>query len=158
MHYLGMRMRGIALVVISLARLFSSTLNASAEPTPSPSPSPSPDYQMLINQYKLDLDRYRNLVQAREKARSQINRTFMLAVNDANHEARMTMKLAKTAAIKNEILSKQKVAVTAASVARDAAIAALGSLPTPPVKPMKPVEMATLNKMKNKKSSPSPTR
>ena len=156
MHHLGMRLRGIALVVISLTLLFSSSINASAEPTPSP--SPSPDYQMLMNQYKLDLNRFRDLVQAREKARSQINRTFMLAVNDANHEARMTMKLAKTAAIKNEILSKQKVAVTAASVARDAAIAALGSLPTPPVKPMKPVEMATLNKMKNKKSSPSPTR
>ena len=156
MHYLGMRMRGIALGVISLTLLFSSTLNASAEPTPSP--SPSPDYQMLMNQFKLDLDRYRDLVQAREKARSQINRTFMLAVNDANQEARMTMKLAKTAAIKNEILSKQKIAVTAASVARDAAIAALGALPTPPVKPIKPVEMATLNKMKNKKSSPSSTR
>ena len=97
-------------------------------------------------------------MQAREKARSQINRTFMVAVNDANHEARMTMKVAKTAAIKNEILSKQKIAVTAASVARDAAIAALGALPTPPVKPIKPVEMGTLNKMKNKKSSPSPTR
>ena len=154
MHHLGMRLRGIALVVISLTLLFSSTLNASAEPTP----SPSPDYQVLMNQYKLDLDRFRDLVQAREKARSQINRTFMLAVNDANQEARMTMKLAKTAAMKNEILSKQKIAVTAASVARDAAIAALGALPTPPVKPIKPVEMATLNKMKNKKSSPSPTR
>jgi hypothetical protein len=158
MHYLGMRLRGIALVVISLTLLFSSTLNASAEPTPSPSPSPSPDYQMLINQYKLDFDQYRALVQAREKARSQINRTFMLAVNDANYEARMTMKIAKTAATKNEILSKQKIAITAASVARDAAIAALGALPTPPIKPVKPVEMATLNKMKNKKSSPSPTR
>ncbi|WP_095686463.1 hypothetical protein [Candidatus Planktophila vernalis] len=151
-----MRLRGIALVVISLTLLFSSSINASAEPTPSP--SPSPDYQILMNQYRLDLDRYRDLVQAREKARSQINRTFMVAVNDANHEARMTMKVAKTAAIKNEILSKQKIAVTAASVARDAAIAALGALPTPPVKPIKPVEMGTLNKMKNKKSSPSPTR
>ena len=156
MHHLGMRLRGIALVVISLTLLFSSSINASAEPTPSP--SPSPDYQMLMNQYRLDLDRYRDLVQAREKARSQINRTFMVAVNDANHEARMTMKVAKTAAIKNEILSKQKIAVTAASVARDAAIAALGALPTPPVKPIKPVEMGTLNKMKNKKPSPSPTR
>ena len=154
MHHLGMRLRGIALVVISLTLLFSSSINASAEPTP----SPSPDYQMLMNQYRLDLDRYRDLVQAREKARSQINRTFMVAVNDANHEARMTMKVAKTAAIKNEILSKQKIAVTAAGVARDAAIAALGALPTPPVKPIKPVEMGTLNKMKNKKSSPSPTR
>ena len=156
MHHLGMGLRGIAQVVISLTLLFSSSFNASAEPTPSP--SPSPDYQMLMNQYKLDLDRFRDLVQAREKARSQINRTFMVAVNDANQEARMTMKLAKTAAIKNEILSKQKIAVTAASVARDAAIAALGAPPTPPVKPIKPVEMATLNKMKNKKSSPSPTR
>jgi len=154
MHHLGMRRRGIALVVISLTLLFSSSLNASAEPTP----SPSPDYQMLMNQYKLDLDRFRTLVQAREKARSQINRTFMLAVNDANYEARITMKIAKTAAAKNEILSKQKIAITAASVTRDAAIVALGALPTPPVKPVKPVVMATLVKMKNKKSSPSPTR
>ena len=157
MHHLGMRLRGIALVVISLTLLFSSSINASAEPTP----SPSPDYQMLINQYKLDFDQYRALVQAREKARSQINRTFMLAVNDANYEARMTMKIAKTAATKNEILSKQKIAITAASVARDAAIAALGALPTPPVNPTKaakPVEMAPLNNMKSKKASPSPTR
>ena len=58
----------------------------------------------------------------------------------------------------SEILSNQKIAITAASVARDAAITALGSLPTPPVKPIKPVEIEPLNKMKSKKSSPSPTR
>ena len=154
MHHLGMRTRGIALVVMSVTLLLSSSLHASAEPTP----SPSPDYQMLMSQYKLDLDQYRSLVQARDKARSEINRTFMLAVNDANREARTAMKLAKTAAVKNEILSKQKIAVTAASVARDAAIATLGSPPTPPVKPVKPVEMAPLNNMKDEKSSPSPTR
>jgi len=152
MHHLGMRIRGIALVVMSVTLLLSSSLHASAEPTP------SPDYQMLMSQYKLDLDQYRSLVQAREKARSEINRTFMLAVNDANREARTALKLAKTAAAKNEILSKQKNAVTAASVARDAAIATLGSPPTPPVKPVKQEEMAPLNKMKEKKSSPSPTR
>ena len=154
MHHLGMRIRGIALVVMSLTLLLSSSLHASAEPTP----SPSPDYQMLMSQYKLDLDQYRSLVQAREKARSEINRTFMLAVNDANREARTAMKLAKTAAVKNEIISKQKIAVTAASVARDAAIATLGSPPTPPMKPVKQEEVAPLNKMKDKKSSPSPTR
>ena len=154
MHHLGMRLRGIALLVISLTLLFSTSLPASAEPTP----SPSPDYKMLMNQYKLDFDQYRALVQAREKARSQINRSFMLAVDTAHSAARTALKLAKTASTKNEILSKQKIAVTSASVARDAAIAALGALPTPPVKPIKPVEMATLNKMKNKKSSPSPTR
>ena len=154
MHHLGMRTRGIALVVMSVTLLLSSSLHASAEPTP----SPSPDYQMLMSQYKLDLDQYRSLVQAREKARSEINRTFMLAVNYANREARTALKLAKTAAAKNEILSKQKIAVTVASVARDAAIATLGSPPTPPVKPVKQEEMAPLNKMKEKKSSPSPTR
>jgi hypothetical protein len=154
MHHLGMRIRGVALLVMSLTLLFSTSLHASADATP----SPSPDYQMLMNQYKLDFDQYRALVQVREKARTQINRTFMLAVETANRDARTDMKLAKTAAAKNEILSKQKVAVTAASVARDAAIAALGALPTPPVKPVKPVEMAPLNKMKDKKSSPSPTR
>jgi hypothetical protein len=154
MHHLGMRLRGIALLVISLTLLFSTSLPASAEPTP----SPSPDYKMLMNQYKLDFDQFRALVQAREKARSQINRSFMLAVEEANRAARTALKLAKTAAAKNEILSNQKIAVTTASVARDAAIVALGALPTPPVKPMKPVEMAPLNKMKDKKSSPSPTR
>jgi len=154
MHHLGMRRRGIALVVISLTLLFSSSLNASAEPTP----SPSPDYKMLKNQYKLDLDRFRTLVQAREKARSQINRSFMLAVEEANRAARTALKLAKSAAAKNEILSNQKIAVTTASVTRDAAIVALGALPTPPVKPVKQEEVAPLNKMKDKKSSPSPTR
>ena len=149
-----MRIRGTALLVMTLTLLLSSTFQASAEPTP----SPSPDHKMLMDQYKLDFDQYRTLVQAREKARSQINRNFMLAVEEANRDARTAMKLAKTAAAKNEILSKQKIAVTAASVARDAAIATLGSPPTPPVKPVKQEEMAPLNKMKDKKSSPSPTR
>lgn len=154
MHHLAMRFKGPALIVMVMTLLFSTSLHASADA----SPSPSPDYQMLMNQYKFDLGQYRLLVQNREKARSQINRTFMTAVETANRDARTAMKLAKTAASKNEILSNQKIAVTAASVARDAAIAALGSLPTPPVKPIKPVEMAPLNKMKNKKSSPSPSK
>lgn len=154
MHHLGMRMRGIALLVISLTLLISTSLRASAEPTP----SPTPDYQMLMSQYKIDLDQFRDLLKERDKARAQINRIFMLAVETAHRDARTALKLAKTASAKNEILSKEKIAVTTASVARDAAIAALGALPTPPVKPIKPVEMAPLNKMKDKKSSPSPTR
>jgi len=154
MHHLGMRFRGAALTAMVMALLFSTCLHASADATP----SPSPDYQTLMNQYKLDVSQYRTLVQDREKARAQINRTFMMAVEAANRDARTAMKFAKTAAAKNEILSNQKIAVTAASVARDGAIAALGSLPTPPVKPVKPVEIAPLNKMKSKKSSPSPTR
>ena len=111
-----------------------------------------------MTQYKLELNQYHDLVEARDKARLQINRTFMLAVNEVNREARTAMKLAKTVAAKNEILSNQKIAVTAASIARDAAIAALGAPPTPPIKPIRPLEMTSLNKMKGKKPSPSPTR
>lgn len=154
MHHLGMRIRGVTLLVMSMTLLFSTSLHAYADATP----SPSPDYQSLMNQYKIDLDQYRAAVQVREQARMQINRTFMLNVEAANRDARTALKVAKTAAAKNEILSNQKIAVTAASVARDAAIAALGALPTPPVKPVKQVEMAPLGKVKNKKSSPSPTR
>lgn len=106
----------------------------------------------------MDLDQYLDLVVVREKARKQINRIFMLAVETAHRDARTALKLAKTASAKNEILSKEKIAVTTASVTRDAAIAALGALPTPPVKPITPVEMAPLNKMKDQKSSPSPTK
>ena len=152
-----MRIRGTALLVMTLTLLYLSTFHASAEPTP----SPSPDHKMLMDQYKLDFDQYRTLVQAREKARSQINRNFMLAVEEANRDARTAMKSAKTAAAKNEILSNQKIAITSASVTRDAAIAELGAVPTPPVKPtkaVKPVEMAPLNNVKSKKASPSPTR
>ena len=152
MHHLGMKIKGVALLVISLLLLFSSSIHASAEPTP------SPDYQMLMKQYKLELDKYQVLVEAREKARDRINRKFMREVNAANREARQAMNLAITAAAKNEILSKQRMAVTSASVARDAAIAALGSLPAPPVKPIKLVEFEQLNNLKSKKSSPSPTR
>jgi len=147
-----MRIKGVALIAFGI--LFSSSPFSSADATP----SPSPDYQTLMAQYKSDFDQYRQLVQDREKARVAINRTFMLAVETANRETRAAMKLAKTAAAKNEILSNQKISITAASVARDAAIAALGSLPTPPVRPLKQPEMAPLNKMKEKKSSPSPTR
>ena len=111
-----------------------------------------------MKEYKLELDRYLALVEAREKARDRINRKFMRVVNVANREARTAMKFAKTATDKNEILSEQRIAITSASVARDAAIAALGSLPAPPMKSIKLVELELLNNVKSKKSSPSPTR
>lgn len=154
MHHLGMRIRGLALLVMSLVLLFSTSMHASADPTP----SPSPDHKMLMKEYKLELDRYLALVEAREKARDRINRKFMRVVNVANREARTAMKFAKTATDKNEILSEQRIAITSASVARDAAIAALGSLPAPPMKSIKLVELELLNNVKSKKSSPSPTR
>ena len=160
MHHLAMKIKGLALLGLIPALLLSSmaTSFADATPTPSPSSSASPDFQTLMDQYKIASEQYRILQQQRGDLRTQINRTFMIAVNVANKEARTAMKLAKTATAKNDVIVKQKNAINAASLVRDTAIAALGALPTPPVKPVKVVEMAPLSKMKSQKPSPTSTR
>lgn len=160
MHHLAMKIKGLALLGLIPALLLSSmaTSFADATPTPTPSSSASPDFQTLMDQYKIASEQYRILQQQRDDLRTQINRTFMIAVDVANKEARTAMKLAKTATAKNDVIVKQKNAINAASLVRDAAIAALGALPTPPVKPMKVVEIAPLSKMKSQKPSPTSTR
>jgi len=160
MHHLAMKIKGLALLGLIPALLLSSmaTSFADATPTPTPSSSASPDFQTLMDQYKIASEQYRILQQQRDDLRTQINRTFMIAVDVANKEARTAMKLAKTATAKNDVIVKQKNAINAASLVRDTAIAALGALPTPPVKPVKVVEMAPLSKMKSQKPSPTSTR
>lgn len=160
MHHLAMKIKGLALLGLIPALLLSSmaTSFADATPTPTPSSSASPDFQTLMDQYKIASEQYRILQQQRDDLRTQINRTFMNAVDVANKEARTAMKLAKTATAKNDVIVKQKNAINTASLVRDTAIAALGALPTPPVKPEKVAEMAPLSKMKSQKPSPTSTR
>jgi hypothetical protein len=150
MHYLTMKSKGLALLLISgLTMLIAPAVSFADSPTPTPSATISNDYQLLLQQY-------RSAIKAREQARFEINRTFMLAVEAANRDARTAMKLAKNAATKNDAISKQKLAITAASDARDAAMAALGPIPIPPVKPSKMAEPS--NKGKGAQPSPSSTR
>lgn len=119
--------------------------------------NPNLDAQALTVQYKSAIEIFRNLQDSRDELRSQINRVFMTSVDKANKEARSAMKSAKTASAKNDVITKQRIAITAASDARDSAIAALGTLPAPPVKPVKQVEPQSVNKTKTKKSSPTPS-
>lgn len=156
MHHLAMRTKGLALLILATSLLFSSSFSANADVTPTP--TPSPDYQMLMDQYKIDMNQYRIVVEERDRARGLINRIFMDAVDMANRDARAGMKIAKTPSAKADVIAKQKNAIKAASDARDVAISALGALPTPPVKPVRQVEMAPLSKMKTQKPSPSSTR
>jgi hypothetical protein len=151
-----MKLKGFGFLLTVWVLLFSSATYAFADP--SPTPSTTPDFQTMMNQYKVDLDQYRFLLKNRDQHRIQINRIFMIAVDSANREARMSMRLAKTASEKTDVIAKQKSAVTAASDARDIAIAALGALPTPPMKPFIQAEMAPTNKMKPQKPSPISTR
>jgi hypothetical protein len=195
MHYLAMKLKGIAMLGLISALLLGSTNSSFADQSPSPTPSPtsttSSDFEAMMNQYKVNLDKYRsfqnpnldaqaltvqyksaieifrNLQDSRDELRSQINRVFMASVDKANKEARTAMKSAKTASAKNDVIAKQKIAITAASDARDYAIAALGALPAPPVKPIKQVEPQPIaktkaepqpgTKTKTKKSSPTPS-
>ncbi len=183
MHYLAMKFKGLALLGLISALLLSSASPSFADRTASPSPSASAtsDFQSLMDQYKENLDQYRIiqisginsqvlpvqiktindfyrfLQDSRDELRLQINRTFMDSVDKANKEARSALKSAKSASAKNDVISKQKIAVTAASVTRDTAILALGALPSPPAKPLKQGEAQTLNKTKSKKASPTPT-
>ena len=188
MHYLAMKLKGMATLGLISALLLGSTYSSFADQSPTPTPSPtstssstSTDFDAMLSQYKVNLDKYRsfqnpnldaqaltvqyksaieifrNLQDSRDELRSQINRVFMTSVDKANKEARSAMKSAKTASAKNDVITKQRIAITAASDARDSAIAALGTLPAPPVKPVKQVEPQSVNKTKTKKSSPTPS-
>ena len=179
----GMATLGLISALL-LGSTYSSFADQSPTPTPSPtstSSSTSTDFDAMLSQYKINLDKYRsfqnpnldaqaltvqyksaieifrNLQDSRDELRSQINRVFMTSVDKANKEARSAMKSAKTASAKNDVITKQRIAITAASDARDSAIAALGTLPAPPVKPVKQVEPQSVNKTKTKKSSPTPS-
>lgn len=188
MHYLAMKLKGMATLGLISALLLGSTYSSFADQSPTPTPSPtstssstSTDFDAMLSQYKVNLDKYRsfqnpnldaqaltvqyksaieifrNLQDSRDELRSQINRVFMTSVDKANKEARSAMKSAKTASAKNDVITKQRIAITAASDARDSAIAALGTLTAPPVKPVKQVEPQSVNKTKTKKSSPTPS-
>lgn len=180
MHYLAMKFKGLALLGLISALLLSPLSTSFAEPTPQPSSSATPDFDTLMEQYKLNLEKYRvmqnptadsqlastqykssldmfKVIQSmREDLRVQINRTFMASVEKTNKDARTAMKSAKSAAAKNDVITKQKIAITAASNIRDSALTELGAMPLQPIKPLKQNEIQSVKK--GKKSSPAPSR
>ena len=148
-----MKIKGLALAVLALLLPLISAGSAFADPNPTPSTTSTatPNFQTMMNQYK-------NMQDLRDQQRKQINRIFMVAVEAANRDAEIAMKFAKGASAKNEVIARQKAAITLASNVRDAAIAALGALPTPPIKVAKNAEIAPKNKMKAKKTEDSSTK
>lgn len=174
-----MKFKGLALLGLIPALLLSSISPSIADPTPSPSPSSTAfmSFKELMELYKLDLEKYtisqntvmdpqtrsaqykatnqiyQGLLDSRDELRIQINRTFMATVDKANKDARTAMKFARGASAKNDVITKQRIAITAASDIRDQAILELGDLPEPPIKPLKQVEPVSKGKAKTKKSN-----
>ncbi len=77
---------------------------------------------------------YRLALQAYNKAKIEINKTFANAMRDANSARRSARETATTKEAKKAAQTAFSTAVTAAQNARTAALTALGN---PPVKPVK---------------------
>jgi len=127
-----------------------------ADSTPAPSPSPSPTSTPLtaFEQYKLDVEIYKDQMSERDQERKDITKEFLKQVAAANSFAKTAMRTAKTADSKSAILAQQKTAVALAAAIRDAAISDLGPAPLEPVKPSK-VEISKSSKPELSKSEPS---
>ena len=94
--------------------------------TPSPTPRTTSNIQSPSADYKIALLLFKVEVKLREQNRKKINQVFILAVNEANRKAKTSMKLAKNASAKREILLQQKSDIVLANSIRVASILALG--------------------------------
>ena len=146
-----MKFRLLAGLTLSVLMFIFAAPSSYADSTPSPSPSPSPSSTPLtaFEQYKLDVEIYKDQMSERDQERKDITKEFMSKVAAANSFAKTAMRTAKTADAKSAILAQQKTAVALAAAARDAAISEMGPAPLEPVRPSK------LEIVKSSKSEPS---
>ena len=85
-------------------------------------------------------------VKIRSQQIKEINNTFKSACDKATKDYKFAMSLARTPDQKNLESSNRKYAISAAIVARDAAIVALGPEPIAPMEPIKSMKASSKNK------------
>jgi hypothetical protein len=129
-----MRKVGLLVVLLSLSLI---TVPASADVKPAPTPtstlSPMAQYQLDLEQFKIDMKEYQEARVLREQQLRSILIDFNRALKKASDDARVAGKSAGSKAA----LSSARAA---AATARDEAVELLGPepvAPTPPIKPMK---------------------
>lgn len=149
-----MKFRLVAGLTLSILLFSLATPSSYADTTPSPSPSPSSTPLTALEQYKLELEIFKDQVSEREQERKDITKEFVAQVAAANSIAKTAMRTAKTADSKSAILAQQKTAIALAAAARDAAISDMGPAPIEPVKPSKP-ELFKVEPLKSSKSPES---
>ena len=106
-----------------------------ADSSPSPTPRATSNIRISSAVYKTAFSLFKVEVKLREQNRKKINQVFILAVNEANRKAKTSMKLAKSASAKREILLQQKSDITLANSIRVASILAMGDPLKQPVSP-----------------------
>jgi len=149
-----MKFRLMAGLALSALMFIIAVPSSFADSTPSPSPSPTSTPLTAFEQYKLDVEIYKDQMSERDQERKDITKEFVKQVAAANSFAKTAMRTAKTADSKSAILAQQKAAVALAAAIRDAAISNMGPVPLEPIKPSK-VEISKSSKPELSKSEPS---
>jgi hypothetical protein len=145
-HTIAMRQgpRIAAIAALLAASVFTPTpLFADPTPTPSPEVTRSP-----FEQYKIDREIYLEAIKIRSLQIRVINNVFKERCDKAARDFKNAMSIAKSLDQKNLAASLRKNAVSAAIVARDAAINLLGPEPIPPVEPAKPLKFSNKKKQR----------
>lgn len=129
-----MRKVGLLVALLSLS-LITVPASADVKPTPTPTSTLSPmaQYQLDLEQFKIDMKEYQEARVLREQQLRSILIDFNRALKKASDDARVAGKSAGSKAA----LSSARAA---AATARDEAVKLLGPepvAPTPPIKPMK---------------------
>lgn len=156
-HYVAMKLRRSAALLLGLNLLVVGAPSALADSTPSPTPTPSASPLSDLEQYKIALEQYRIDMNLREQERKEIAKTFIVAIKLADSVAKSALRSAKNDKAKIVILEQQLHAKEEAMQVRDEAITAMGQAPVEPIKPVKPITAATASTKKGKTSKPSPT-
>jgi len=126
-------------VAITIFCLSLSTAPTYADSSPSPAPTLGTDlYKIAMDAYKHNQDLFMAAMRDRANKIRDINITFKLAIDKANHDARNATAIATTPLQKSTIAANRRNAIDIAINARDSSIANLGAMPTPPAEPIRP--------------------
>lgn len=134
--------KGITPFAIALSSL-TFTSQAVAEPTPAPT---SDSIKSPQEQYKIDKENYIASLKLRNQQIRAINIVFKNTCDKAAQDFKIAMASARTPDQKNLANALRKNAISAAIIARDAAITALGEVPVAPIEPPKPMRANTKSK------------
>ena len=156
-HYVAMKLRRSAALLLGLNLLVVGAPSALADSTPSPTPTPSASPLSDLEQYKIALEQYRIDMNLREQERKEIAKTFIVAIKLADSVAKSALRSAKTDKAIKIIRDQQQSAKDEAMLNRDEAILAMGQAPVEPTKPVKPMAAAPTKKSKTSKPSPTPS-
>ena len=145
-HTKAMRIgrRTVAIAAIVATSLLAPVASF-ADPTPTPSPEST---RSLLEQFKIDRESYLEAIKVRSQQIRIINNIFKESCDKAARDYKYAMSVARTPDQKNNAATLRKNAVSAAIVARDAAITALGAEPIPPIEPTKPLKISSKKKQR----------